>query len=422
MDGTAEADKTASLTPVRRRRVRAVFLLLLLVAAGAVATYALGVVRFGWGQGPAAAQRPAPAVPVVIGAAATRDMPIWLTGIGTVQPLNVVVIRVRVDGELQRVAFTEGQEVHAGALLAQVDPRPFQAQLRLAEANLQRDQAQLVNARQDYARQTNLAGIGAAPTRNVDQMRAQVASLEASVQADQATIDSARLQLSFTTITAPIDGRVGLRQVDPGSIVHTGDANGLVTVTQIQPIAVLFALPQDELPDILAQSARGRLAVAIHTRDGSRHLADCTLIFVDSQVDQANGQIRLKAECPNVDRSLWPGLFVTARLLLRTDSGVTVVPSQAVQRGQNGTYVYVVNADSTVAPRDVTTGPAVDGVTAVRAGIAPGERIVLDGQSRLARGTRVAARPEPGAANAPAPPPALTSAPTSPPATPAPAR
>lgn len=329
------------------------------------------------------------AVPVVVGASTVRDLPIWLSGVGTVQPLNVVNIKVRVDGQLKKVMFTEGRDVHAGELLAQIDPRTFQAQLKQAEANLAKDQALLENAKVDMGRFTRLASMGASPTQNADTLKAQVASLEATLQADQAEVDSARLQLEFTSVTSPIDGRVGLRQVDPGSIVRTSDANGLVTVTQMQPIAVLFSLPQDDLPNVLAASSQGKLTVEAFDRNGTRSLGQGELVFIDSQVDPTNGQVRLKATFANTDRSLWPGEFVTARLKVRTEQKATVVPSRAVLRSQTGTYVYAMKPDQTVDARPVKTGPTVDGYTALLSGISPGETIVLDGQSRLAPGTKV---------------------------------
>jgi multidrug efflux system membrane fusion protein len=336
-------------------------------------------------------------VPVTVDRATSWDLPIWLDGIGAAQPLNVVTVKVRVDGQLDRVAFTEGQEVHAGDLLAQIDPRPFKAQLKQAEANRTKDQAQLANAKVDLTRFTKLTSLGAAPSQNVDTLKAQVASLEATVEADEAMVDTARLQLGFTSVSSPIDGRVGLRLADPGSIVHATDPNGLVTVTQMEPIAVLFSLPQDDLPEVLSAVAKGKLSVAAYTRDGSRNLAQGELVFVDSQVDQSNGQVRLKATFANPDRSLWPGEFISARLLVRTDRNVTVIPSRAVQHGQAGTYVYVLKADQTVELRPVKTGSIVDGVTALLAGVSPGETVILDGQSRLNPGAKVDAKEQPAA-------------------------
>ena len=331
-------------------------------------------------------------VPVNAGLATKRDMPIWLSGIGSVQPINMVTVKVRVDGQLERVKFIEGQDVQAGDVLAQIDPRPFQAQLDQAQANRAKDQAQLANARLDLGRATKLATMGAGTAQNADTVKAQVAQLEAAVQADQAMVDTARLNLDFCTVTSPLTGRVGMRLVDPGAIVHASDPNGLVTVTQMQPIAVLFALPQDDLPTILAAQSHGDLPVGVDTRDSTQHLADGRLVFIDSQVDQANGQVRLKANFANTDRLLWPGEFVTARVMVRVDHAATVVPDRAVQRGENGPYVYVVQPDHTVAARQIKLGPSVDGFTEILSGITPGETIVLDGQSRLAPGVGVELR------------------------------
>lgn len=306
------------LRPVRT--VRRLVLLLLLMGAG-VAVYRLTVRTNDHSH---AATTPV-AIPVTVGTVTKRDVPIWLSGIGSVQPIHLVTVKVRVDGQLEHVTFTEGQEVSAGDVLAQIDPRPFQAQLDQALANKAKDQAQLANARLDLGRANKLATLGAGTSQNADTLKAQVAQLEATVQADQATVDTARLNVDFCTVTSPLDGRVGMRLVDPGAIVHASDATGLVTVTQMQPIAVLFPLPQDDLPAVLAGQARGELPVAVDTRDGVHHLADGKLVFVDSQVDQTNGQVRLKANFANTDRSLWPGAFVTARVKVRTDHEATVV-------------------------------------------------------------------------------------------------
>lgn len=341
----------------------------------------------------------APGVPVTAGEVTVRDLPIWFGGIGSVTPLNVVNVKVRVDGQLDRVDFIEGQDVHTGDVLAQIDPRPFAAQLKQAQANLAKDQAQLANAHVDFARFTKLAGMGAAPSQNVDTLRAQVASLEATVAADAAMVETARLQLDFTTVSSPLNGRVGLRLIDPGSIVHQTDANGLVTVTQMQPIAVIFTLPQDNLQDLLLASSAGKLTVEAYTRDGAKELAKGELVFIDSQVDPTNGQFKLKALFQNPDRALWPGEFVVARVLVRTEPNVTVVPAQAVLHGQAGTYVYAVTPDRTVEVRPVTTGATVEGVTAVRSGLATGDTVVISGQARLSNGAKVDASPASAAAS-----------------------
>ncbi|HWK46314.1 MAG TPA: efflux RND transporter periplasmic adaptor subunit [Stellaceae bacterium] len=357
-----------------------------------------GVAALNWGlssrKAPSAAAPGAASVPVIAGAATMRDLPVWLSGIGTVTPLNAVDVKVRVDGQLQSVAFTEGQEVAAGQLLAQIDARPYQASLAQAQANRQRDLAQFANAQQEVARASKLMNAGAGTSQNFDTMKAQQAALQATLDADQAAIDSARLNLEFTRIVSPLAGRVGLRQIDPGSIVHASDAAGLVTITEMAPIAVLFSLPQDELAAVAEGQRDGALPVAVDTRDGAKHIADGQLVFINSSVDQTNGQIQLKAVFDNPDRALWPGEFVSARVLVRTDRDATVVPAQAVQTGQNGLYVYALKPDDTVAPQPVTTGPTVTGFTEIRSGLAPGQRVVLDGQSRLAPGTHVTIAPD----------------------------
>jgi multidrug efflux system membrane fusion protein len=377
-------------TPQRQRplHIAVRLLLLLLLAAAGVALYRLAT-RTGHHSRTATDLS---AVPVTVDTVTAHDMPIWLSGIGSVQPINAVTVKVRVDGQLERVLFAEGQEVRAGDVLAEIDPRPYQAQLNQAAANKARDQAQLANARLDLGRANKLATLGAGTSQNADTLKAQVAQLEAAIEADQAMVDTARLNLEFCTVKSPLDGRVGMRLVDPGAIVHASDPNGLFTVTQMQPISVLFSLPQDDLPDVLAGQAMSELPVAVFTRDGSRHLADGRLVFVDSQVDQTNGQVRLKANFSNTDRSLWPGAFVTARVNVRTEHAATAVPDRAVQHGETGTYVYLLQPDQTVAVRQVKPGPTAEGFTDILAGLKPGEPIVVDGQSRLVPGVKVDAR------------------------------
>jgi multidrug efflux system membrane fusion protein len=336
-------------------------------------------------------------IPVLVGKATTQDLPVELNGIGTVQPLSVVEVKVRVDGQLDKVAFTEGQEVRVGELLAQIDPRPFEAQLAQAEATRAKDLAQLANAKSDVARYSTLLDTGGVAIQTMDAAKAQVAAMEATVRADQAAVDTAKLQLQFTRLVSPIDGRVGLRLVNAGSIVHATDATGIVTVTQMHPISVIFSLPQDELPDILANSSKGKLKVIAYTRDGSRNLAEGDLSVVDSQVDSTTGQVRLRAIFANANRTLWPGSLVSARLLVRTDRAVTVVPTRALMRGQSGQYTYVVKADKTVEMRPVTTGQSVDGFTAVLSGVTAGETVVVDGQARIAPGTPIEAKEIPAA-------------------------
>ncbi|SNB66612.1 membrane fusion protein, multidrug efflux system [Arboricoccus pini] len=370
------------MPPTFRRRALRLSIVVLLIGAAA----AYGV----WHDRSQAKPTPPPAAsyPVTIAAVTKKDLPIWLSAIGSVQPFKVVDVKVRVDGQLTRVTFTEGQDVHQGDQLAEVDPRPYEAQLAQAEANLARDKAQATNAQVDLTRASKLAKIGAAASQNVDTLLAQVASTTATVKADQAAVDIAKLNLSYTNITSPIDGRTGMREVDAGSILHASDLTGLVKVTQLSPISVEFALSQDDLPAIMQAFQAGDVSVAIDTRDGTQHLADGKLVFIDSQVQAASGQIILKASFANADRSLWPGEFVTARLLVKTDIQATVVPSQAVQRGQQANFVYVVKSDNTIEARKVETAHSVDGYTEV-SGVTPQELVVLTGHPRLKPGVKV---------------------------------
>jgi multidrug efflux system membrane fusion protein len=339
-----------------------------------------------------------PAVPVVSDAAMSQDVPIYLTGIGAVQAFNTVTIRSRVDGQLDKVAFTEGQDVKAGDLLAQIDPRPLQAQLEQAEAQKVSHEAQLADAKLDLERFSNLEKRGAATGQSVDTQRALVAQLEANIQADQAAIDNARVQLGYTTITAPISGRTGMRLVDQGNIVHATDQTGLVVLTQIEPISLVFTLPEDALPDVAHSMAKGPLKVLAFSRDNKTELGDGTLALIDNQIDQTTGTIRLKATFPNKDHTLWPGQFVNARLYLAVRHDGITVPAAVVQRGPQGTYAYVIKPDSTVELRPIAVAQLRDGIALIDTGLSAGERVVVDGQYKLRPGARVDAKPAAGAA------------------------
>jgi multidrug efflux system membrane fusion protein len=367
-----------------RLRTRSVVIVIALVAvAFAVRSY--------WPSGPGTvAHSGGGAVPVQVAKVTQRDLPIWLSAIGNVQALNTVNVRVRVDGELQKVLFQEGQMVKAGSLLAQVDPRVYQAQLDQAKALMAKDQAQLANLHVSLDRAVNLANAKAGPTQDVDTYRAQVAAQVATVQADQAALDNAKLQLEFTQVKSPIDGRTGQRLLDVGSIAHGSEATGLVTVTQMNPITVAFAVSQDALPEILEENAKGQpLQVVALRRDGSKELARGTLSFIDSQVAANSGQIQLKAQFDNSAQQLWPGELVSARLLVNTQHDVTVVPTNAVQLGRDGNYVYVVGADDKVQVRPVKAHDVVDGVQWIRSGLQAGETVVTVGQSRVANGVLI---------------------------------
>ncbi len=334
-------------------------------------------------------------VPVLAAASKIADVPIYLDALGTVQAFNLVSVRAMVDGPLVEVRFTEGQDVKAGDVLARVDPRPFQATLDAAVAKKQQDEANLANARLDASRYAKLVASNYSSAQQSDTARAQVAQVEALVRGDQAQIDTARTQLGYATITAPFDGRVGLRQVDVGNIVHSGDTVPITVLTQLKPISVVFTLPQQALPQIASSMAAGMPEV-LAVRAGATTINDAVVIdrgklaVLDNQVDPATGTIKLKATFPNDGLKLWPGGFVDVRLLATTETGVNTVPTPAVQRGPQGPYVFVVNEDNTATRRPVTIGHEDDQTTIVLGGIKPGDRVVIDGAQRVVDGGRVA--------------------------------
>lgn len=340
----------------------------------------------GWGaaQGAPAEPPPLPVVPVVATSAVQKDVPIYLAGLGTVQALNTVTIHVRVDGQLTKIAFEEGQEVREGDLLARVDPAPFEAQLAQAEAKKQQDEAQLANARLDLKRDTEMFNRKVISQQQYDTQKALVAQLEATVAADEAAIQNQKVQLGYTTITAPISGRIGLRLIDKGNIVRATDPNGLILITQLHPINVVFTLPEQNLYEIQQQMRQGELPVdALGRENTGPPLSRGTLTVIDNQIDTTTGTIRLKATFPNDDQRLWPGQFVNARLLLTTRKNGIVVPAAVIQRGPQGTYVFVIRNDLTVEVRPVKVEQIQQGDALVAEGLKPGERVVLEGQFRL---------------------------------------
>src|SRR6195256_523587 len=340
----------------------------------------------------------APAAIAVDTAAVTRaDVPIYLPGLGTVQAFYTVTVTARVDGELQKVGFTEGQTVHKGDLLAQIDPRPNQAAYAQAVATKAKDAAQLANAKRDLDRYAILQPQDLASKQTVDTQHALVDQLAAQLQIDQAMIDNARTQLDYTRITSPINGRTGIRLVDPGNIVHAAATTGIVVVTQVQPISVIFTLPEEDVTAIVAALSAGPVSVTTLSRDGATELDQGTLTLVDNEIDQATGTAKLKATFSNVHNTLWPGQYVNARVLVRTDRNALTVPTTAVQLGPNGPFTYVVKPDSTVEVRQLKIGDESGGLTVVRTGLALNERVVTSNQYRLQAGVHVR-----GTAEAPA--------------------
>ena len=337
----------------------------------------------------AAARRAPAAIAVDTAAAARADVPVYLSGLGTVQAFYTVTVTARVDGELQKVAFTEGQTVHKGDLLAQIDPRPNQAAYEQAVAVKARDAAQLANAGRDLERYTILQPQNLASKQTVDTQHAMVDQLTAQLQVDQAAIDSARTQLDYTRITSPIDGRTGIRLVDPGNIVRAAAATGIVVVTQVQPIAVVFTLPEEDLAAVNAALSKGPVAVTTLSRDGHTVLDRGTLTLIDNEIDQATGTAKLKAVFGNAHGTLWPGQYVNARVLVRTARNALTLPTAAVQLGPNGPFTYVVKADSTVEARPLQIGEENAGVTVVTAGLELNERVVTSNQYRLQPGAHV---------------------------------
>ncbi len=328
-------------------------------------------------------------IPVTASQVISRDVPLNLTGIGTVQAYNTVTMRPRVDGELVSVSFREGQEVKKGDILEQIDPRPYQAALDSALANLAKDQAALNNAKRDLVRYQDTAGKGYSSHQQLDTQASAVESATAAIQADNAMVENARVQLGYATITAPLDGVTGIRLVDQGNIVHAADATGLVVITQLQPISAIFTLPQAELPQVAAAHAKGALSVTALDSDGVTELGQGTLELIDNQIDPTTGSIRLKASFPNDQRTLWPGQFVNVRLRVgEVHDGLTVA-SRVIQRGPKGFFAFVVKADNTVEMRPVETGPEDRGQILVKKGLNAGDRVVLDGQLRLQPGALV---------------------------------
>src|SRR6266446_3974805 len=366
---------------------------IVLIATCLAAFAAGGAGYWYWGQGSAGAQAARTAaragVPVSAALVGRQDVPIYLTGLGTVQASFTVGIHSQVDGKLQEVLFTEGQHVKKGDVLAKIDPRLYQAALDQAKAKKAQDEALLVAADKDLTRFKGLALKYVEPQQNVDRQQGTVDQLKAAIAADEAMIETAQTNLDYTDITAPSDGRIGVRLVDPGNIVRASDQGSIATLTLTQPSAVLFTLPARALDDVRDAMARGPVEVVAFDQDNRRALSTGKLLLVDNVIDQSTATMRLKAMFANDDEKLWPGEFVNARLLLEIRSDVLTIPTAAVQRGPQGLFIWVVTADNTAEPRPIAVGPTTDELTVVSSGLSDGERVVTDGQYKLQRNAAV---------------------------------
>ena len=342
--------------------------------------------------GPAGKRFDPSARPLPISAATVRkgSIDVYVNALGTVTPRNNVVVRSRVDGELMKVAFREGQLVKAGDLLAEIDPRPFQVQLAQAAGQLAKDQALLKNAQLDLERYRTLLAQDSIAKQQVDTQEARVRQYEGTVQSDAAAVDNAKLQLTYSRVTAPIGGRVGLRQVDPGNVIHAADANGIVVITQLQPITVLYPIPEDNLPRVMSRLDSGApVPVEAWDRDMKAKLEAGRLLTVDNQIDTTTGTVKLRAEFANAKLALFPNQFVNVRMLIETLADATLVPSAAIQRGSPGTFVYVVKDDQTVTVVPVKLGPVQGETTVIASGLEPGQKVVTDGADKLREGMKV---------------------------------
>jgi multidrug efflux system membrane fusion protein len=372
---------------MRRKTVIFSTLLVVVLTTGGVLAFTHKF-PFERSTGPAAAT---PAVPVVAGVVTQHDVPIYLTGVGTVIAYNTTVVRSQIQGQLISINFTEGQNVHTGDLLAQIDPRPYQAQIDQLTANRDRDQAQLTNAEANLNRYTTLGIKGWATPQLVETQKAQVAQLQNAIKSDQALIEAAQVQLSYTRLTSPIDGVTGIRQIDIGNIIHPTDPNGLVIVTQIQPISLIFTLPETYLSQIQQQQEKTKapLSVLAYSQDNTIKLDEGALGLVNNQILQTTGSIQLKANFPNKAHRLWPGELVNARLLVDTRHNGLTVPASVVQQGSNGPYAYVINPDTSVEVRSIKVAQISEGQALIDSGLTANEQVVVDGQYKLQAGTRV---------------------------------
>ena len=363
---------------------------IIILAVGVVVILAGGVLAFNSGSASkASAAAPASPVPIVAGVVAQHDVPIYLTGIGTVIAYNTAIIHSQIQGQIASINFSEGQTVHAGDLLAQIDPRPYQAQIEQLTANQDRDQAQLTNSLANLNRYATLEQKGWATPQLLDTQKAQVSQLQNAVKSDQALIDAANVQLSYTRLTSPFDGVTGIRQIDVGNVIHPTDVNGLVVVTQVEPISVIFTLPETDLPKIQQHQGNAELTVFAYSQDGKIQLDQGKLTLVDNEILQTTGSIRLKAEFPNKAHRLWPGELISVRLLVDTRHNGLTVPASVVQQGQQGAYAYVVDPDGSVTSRQIKVSQISQGQALIDSGLSPNEQVVVDGQYKLQDGTHV---------------------------------
>ena len=360
------------------------------VCAIAVFGY-LGWLYMSADSGKREAKGPAP-VPVVTQTIQNADFPVYLNGLGTVQPYRTVTVRSQVDGQVIKVEFRQGQMVNEGDLLVQIDPRPFQAALGMAQAKKAQDEANLKNAQLDLQRYSQLAKQDYASRQQLDTQQAKVDTLTAQIKGDQASIDNAQTQLSYTTIRSPLTGKVGFRLIDPGNIVHATDQTGIVTIVKLQPISVVFTAPEENVGQINKALAAGTVPVIALSSDSTKTLAQGRLALVDNKVDQASGTIQMKATFENKDNALWPGLSVATRLLIDTQRNVLVISNDAIQHGPNGLYSFVVGKDNKVEKRDIEVGDEGTSQSVVRKGLASGDRVVTTGQYRLTEGALVTPR------------------------------
>ncbi|HEV7544058.1 MAG TPA: efflux RND transporter periplasmic adaptor subunit [Reyranella sp.] len=383
-------------------RFGAAFLVIGLIVAGYIV-----IDQMGRDRARAAAARPTPAIPVTVATAETKDIPIIVRGIGTVQAYKSVVIKTRVDGQIVKVAFEEGQFVHAGDLLFQIDPKPFQAALDHAAAAKRRDEAQLAGARLDLERYGKLIGSGFQSRQSFDQQQATVDALMATVALDEAAVETAKVNLSYTEIRAPVDARTGQRLVDLGNMVQASSPAPLVNLTQVKPIYVNFTVPQDVTDEVRRNQAIAPLTVLAYASDDKTLLSEGKLTLIDNQIDTATGTLRLKATFENTDERLWPGQFVNARLVISTKTAAITVPQRAVMQGATGYYAYIVKPEDTVERRVLEVAGMQDDMAVVEKGLAAGEKIVVDGQYRLNDGAHIkidtAPPPAPAPAGAPTP-------------------